>query len=395
MLVPILRSKLSTVSVFFSLAIAGLLPCFAQAADPAPRDWSKNPAIVELDKADLIYAVGDPHAHYGRLVDLLVKADIIEAVSRQPDQVANVKWKAGGAVLVCTGDMIDKGDNSVAVLQLFMRLQQIAPDTGGKVIVTLGNHEAEFLANPTSSNTKSADFLAQLGKLRINPQDVANGTDSLGLGQFMRSLPFAARIRDWVFSHAGNTNSKNPDKATRPRSLADLRSFLENDVTTNGYGAAALSDHDSLLEAKLESPWWQEADDSGKASADRLRKYVKALGNQSSVREQSTVVEHLVIGHQPGEYTFIGAAPRPKRVIVNRYDGLIFLIDCGMGSKGSNNNTDALLRIRPGADIYSIRFEGNVRKEEQLGAELAVKYEGGSRAPRSMAIILPQRRDSF
>jgi hypothetical protein len=174
-----------------------------------------------------------------------------------------------------------------------------------------------------------------------------------------------------------------------------LRSFLENDVTTNGYGAAALSDHDSLLEAKLESPWWQEADDSGKASADRLRKYVKALGNQSSVREQSTVVEHLVIGHQPGEYTFIGAAPRPKRVIVNRYDGLIFLIDCGMGSKGSNNNTDALLRIRPGADIYSIRFEGNVRKEEQLGAELAVKYEGGSRAPRSMAIILPQRRDSF
>jgi hypothetical protein len=384
----------------FSLAL--LLPCVARAVDPtlAPRDWSKNPAIVELDEVPgVIYAVGDPHADYGRLVDLLMKGDIIEEVSRQPDQVANVKWKAGNAVLVCTGDMIDKGDNSVEVLQLFMRLQQIAPDSGGKVIVTLGNHEAEFLANPTDTNKKAADFLAELKKLKaagvknIDPAMVGNGTDSLGLGQFMRSLPFAALIRDWFFSHAGNTNSKNPDKATRPRSLADLRSFLENDVTTNGYGAAALSARDSLLEAKLDSPWWQEPDDSGKDSADRLRKYVKALGSQSSVVEQSTVVEHLVIGHQPGTYTFKGAAPRPEGVIVNRYDGLIFLIDCGMSSKVSDN-PGALLWIR-GADIDSIRFEGNVRKEENLGRGSAVQYKGGSSAPRSMAIILPQRRDSF
>jgi calcineurin-like phosphoesterase family protein len=392
MFCPVLRSRLSTVSALLALAIAALSSSAARATDPAPRDWSKNPAIVELDKAEVIYAVGDPHADYGRLVDLFVKGDIIEAASRQPDQVANVKWKAGNAVLVCTGDMIDKGDNSVEVLQLFMRLQQIAPDSGGKVIVTMGNHEAEFLANPT--NDKAIDFITQLRRLNIDPTMVANGTDSLGLGQFMRSLPFAARITDWVFSHAGNTNSNNPDKAERPRSLADLRRFLENDVTSNGYGAAALSARDSLLKAKLDSPWWQKAADSGKDSADRLGKYVKALGRQSSVVEQSCVVEHLAIGHQPGEYTFKGAAPRPEGVIVNRYDGLIFLIDCGMSSK-INNSTGALLRIRFGTDIDSIRFEGNVRKEENLGSQIAVQYKDGSSAPHSMAIILPQRRDSF
>ena len=366
MFLPILRSKLSTVSALFSLAIAGLLPSIAQAANPAPRDWSRNPAIAELDVPNnvVVYAIGDPHADYARLIDLLVKGDIIEEVSRQPDQLANVKWKAGNAMLVCTGDLIDKGVQSVEVLQFFMRLQKIAPDSGGMVVVTLGNHEAEFLANATDTNTKSAVFLAQLRKLGINPPDVANGTDSLGLGQFLRSLPFAARVNDWFFAHAGNTNAKNPAKATRPRSLEDLRSFLQDDVTSNGYGAKALSGSESLLEAKLDKPWWQEKGDSGKQSGDRLKSYVTALGTSSHR------VRHLVIGHQPGNVTFNGDQPRSQGVMVNRYLGLIFLIDCGM-SKAVDYSTGALMRIRPN-DVYSIRFEGDVRKEEVLMASASL-----------------------
>lgn len=366
MFVPILRSRLSTVSALFSLAL--LLPCVARAVDPtpAPRDWSKNPAIVELDTSSnvVVYAIGDTHGDYQRLIDLLVKGDIINPASRIPYHWRDVTWKAGNAVLVCTGDMIDKGDNGVEVLQLFMRLQQIAPDTGGKVIVTMGNHEAEFLANPTDTNKKAADFLAELKNLKsvgvknIDPAMVGNGTDSLGLGQFMRSLPFAARVNDWFFAHAGNTNAKNPEKATRPRSLEALRSFLQDDVTSNGYGAKALSGSESLLEAKLDKPWWQEKGDSGKESGDRLTSYVTALGTDSHP------VRHLVIGHQPGNVTFNGERPRDEGVMVSRCLSYIFLIDCGMSSK-INKSTGALLRIRPN-DAYSIRFEGNVRKEDQL-----------------------------
>jgi hypothetical protein len=242
-----------------------------------------------------------------------------------------------------------------------MRLRKIAPDAGGKVIVTLGNHEAEFLANPTG---KPREFLAQLNGMHIDPSSVANGTDSLGLGQFMRSLPFGARVNDWFFAHAGNTNSKNPEKATRPRSLADLGGFLQSDVTSNGYGAEALSKSNSLLEAKLDNPWWQEPGESGKDSRDRLQKYVTALGTPSHP------VRHLVIGHQPGKVKFNGDEPRSRGVMVSRYLGLIFLIDCGMSS-GVNDSTGALLRIRPD-DAYSIRFEGNVRKEEELIGEIAL-----------------------
>lgn len=370
------RTLHSKASRLFSITVAGLLfagpslGVFLRVARAADRDWSRDPAIVEVDIPSnvVLYAIGDTHADYGRLVDLLVKADIIDEVSRQPDQLGNVRWKAGNAVLVCTGDMIDKSVNSVEVLQLFMRLRNLAPDAGGKVIVTMGNHEAEFLANPSDTNKKAAEFLAELKRMKaagvndIDPSQVGNGTDSLGLGQFLRSLPFAVRVNDWFFAHAGNMNSKNPAKATHPRSLPELQSFLQSDVTAKGYGAEALSKSDSLLEAKLDSPWWEQPGDSGPASGNRLRTYVTGLGTPAHP------VKHLVIGHQPGKVKFNGDVTRERGVMVNRYLGTIFLIDCGMSS-GVGYSTGALLRIRPN-DTYSIRFEGNVRKEEFLMGQM-------------------------
>jgi hypothetical protein len=362
------RFRLLPLSGWFSVGAGATLflslSAVARAGGPTPpRDWSKNPAIVELDLPSdvVVYAVGDPHADYARLIDLLVKGDIIDEVGRQPDQLESVKWKAGNAVLVCTGDMIDKGTDSIEVLQLFMRLQKIAPEAGGMVVVTLGNHEAEFLGGPTDKNK---EFVAELQQKNIDISQIRSGTDSLGLGQFMLSLPFAARINDWFFAHAGNTNSKNPDKATHPRSLEELRSFLETDVKANGYGGPSLSESDSLLEAKLDNPWWEKKGDTGQDSQNRLRKYVTALGTPSHR------VQHLVIGHQPGKVDFNGDQPRKKGVMVNRYLGTIFLIDCGMSS-AVNNSTGALLRIRRD-DVYSIRFEGDVRKEELLMAQKAL-----------------------
>jgi hypothetical protein len=364
-------SRLLPLSGWFPLAAGAALfvglSAAVRAATPTPapsvppRDWSQNPAIVELKAPGVVWAIGDTHGDYTRLIDLLVKGEIIDEVSRQPDQLANVKWKAGNAVLVCTGDMIDKGAQSVEVLQLFMRLKQIAPEAGGQVIVTMGNHEAEFLGGPADKNR---EFVTQLQQKNIAVSAVQTGTDSLGLGQFMRSLPFAARVDDWFFAHAGNTNSKNPDKDTSPRSLEDLRRFLQNDVTTYGYDGKSLSDDDSLLEAKLDEPrpWWEKEGESGNDSENRLRNYVTALG---------TGVYHLAVGHKPGNVKFNGEARRPRGVMAARCMGLIVLIDCGMSS-AVGYSSGALLRISPSGDVDSIRFEGNERKEESLMSQKAV-----------------------
>jgi hypothetical protein len=139
---------------------------------------------------------------------------------------------------------------------------------------------------------------------------------------------------------------------------------LQSDVTANGYGAEALAKDNSLLEAKLDRPWWEEKGDAGEASGNRLRKYVTALGTPSHP------INHLVIGHQPGKVKFNGDQPRDQGIMVSRYLGAILLIDCGMSS-GVGYSTGALLRIRPN-DAYSIRFEGDVRKEEMLMGQIAL-----------------------
>src|SRR5262249_6037678 len=152
------------------------------------------------------------------------------------------------------------------VLIFFQALGDAASAAGGQVIATSGNHEAEFLANPTDTNTKSADFIAELKAAGISPADVGAGT--VPLGQYLRSLPFAARVNDWFFAHAGNTAG---------RTLSQLSADLQSGVEAAGWGAPVLAADDSLLEARLSNgatPWWIQA---GKDPVTVLQGYAAAL----------------------------------------------------------------------------------------------------------------------
>jgi hypothetical protein len=289
------------------------------------RDWMKAPAIVELDTAGDIYVVGDVHGDYDRLVTLLAAGKVID---KAPDHSEQVRWSAGQSVLVCTGDLIDKGHHSLKVIALFRALEKDAARAGGRVIVLMGNHEAEFLADPDDDD-KALEFIKELHKHDINPADVAAGRDSADVGQYLHSLPLAARVNDWFFAHAGDTGG---------RTLKELRSALEEEVDVKGYGAKILVGKHGLLEARLhKSPWWQkEGDAAGKGEA-RLRRYVEALG-----------VKHLVIGHQPGNVKFADGSTRKKGTAVQKFDGLIFLIDVGM-SEAIDYSRGALLHIKGGS----------------------------------------------
>jgi hypothetical protein len=239
-----------------------------------------------------------------------------------------VKWAAGKAVLVTTGDMIDKGNQSVRVLLLFRALQADAARHGGRVIATTGNHEVEFLARPT--NRKAVEFVKDLATRNIKPDDVAAGRDEPGLGTFLHGLPFAARVGDCFFAHAGDT---------RGLTLARLKAELQRGVSEKGYGAGVLLDADGLLEARsVPHPWWEAGTTTPQDAEKRLRRYAEALG-----------VKHFVLGHVPAEVVFADGTRRKAGEMFTKFDGLLFLIDVGM-CRAVGYSSGAVLHIHYGKE---------------------------------------------
>src|SRR5215471_4445551 len=215
------NSLLRVVGITFVLAAAASL---AGGTPKANRDWSKHPAVVEIDTNEDVYAVGDAHADPDRLAAVLAKAKIIKAVPKKP---ADVKWAAGKSVLVITGDMIDKWHHSLDVIALLRALQTSAAAAGGQVIITMGNHEAEFLADPHGDKTE--EFGDELKEAGLKRNDVADCQGDLG--QFLCTLPIAARVNDWFFCHGGNTNGQT---------IQALTDSIESGFANDGFATAAL-----------------------------------------------------------------------------------------------------------------------------------------------------------
>lgn len=217
-------------------------------------------------------------------------------------------WNAGTAALVVVGDLIDKGPDAPDVVRLFAALQVQAQAAGGHVIVTMGNHEAEFLANPTNSKASAATGIdPELQAIGLTPQQTAAGQDDVGA--FILHMPFAARVDDWFFVHAGNTNGQ---------SLSALSTALQMGVDSMGFGAPILSDTSSMLETKLSGSgpqWW----DATNNPTTLLTQWTNALN-----------AHHLVMGHQPGAVGFASGPQRAQDQMFKAYGGLLFLVDTGL-----------------------------------------------------------------
>jgi Calcineurin-like phosphoesterase len=341
-----LNHLLKALCVALVLAFGGSLANGAPEAGPTPsRDWVSHPAVVQVDKRSVtIFAIGDVHADPERLIGVLKAAGIISPETPINVEPKDVKWTFRSefgvpAVLVMTGDMIDKGPkpggSSLRVIAILRALQTSAVASDAQVIILMGNHEAEFLADPNGS--KTADFASELRTVNIDPATVANCQGDLG--QFLCNLPIAAKVKDWFFSHAGNTNG---------RTIAALSADIEAGFASRGFATPELIDDNSILEARLNDNkpgrqvWIDKPINGAKNPQALLTDYANKLG-----------VKHMVQGHQPGEVDFGNGVTREADAVFQGY-GLLFLIDTGM-SRGVDGSKSAggAIRITFGESIVS------------------------------------------
>ena len=141
-----------------------------------------------------VYIIGDVHGHLKKLVKLLQDAQLINAQH---------SWKGGRTTLWFIGDLVDRGPDSIAVLDLVMGLQAEAAAAGGTVGSLLGNHEMMLLAAyrfGRRSTGLGSNFLTRWkmnGGIRA---DIASLT--MRHLDWMAHLPAMALVDDCLLVHA-------------------------------------------------------------------------------------------------------------------------------------------------------------------------------------------------
>lgn len=91
------------------------------------------PAAAWAAPVHRIVAVGDLHGDFSAWRDIARAARLVDGAGR---------WIGGETVLVQTGDVVDRGPDSLKIIQDLMRLQSEAARAHGQVIALVGNHEA-------------------------------------------------------------------------------------------------------------------------------------------------------------------------------------------------------------------------------------------------------------
>jgi hypothetical protein len=276
-------------AVSIAITALALVGCgkHSYAVAVGPRDFSAHPSVARVEEQPArLYAISDVHGGYDRMIALLAKHGL---VAPGPASPAQATWTGGDATLVVTGDLIDKGDHGLEVLDALMALERGAAASGGRLLVLAGNHEAEFFVDP--ENSKASAFDDELTSDGITPDAIASGADPRGA--WLRNLPLAARVGRFFFSHAGDTHG---------RSLDALEQVLDRALLDNGYADPELTGDASILESRS----WYDGD------ATIALTYAQAVG-----------AEHIIFGHDP-------SALGPKGTIATAQAHALLRIDCGM-----------------------------------------------------------------
>lgn len=156
----------------------------------------------DVDTPRELIAVGDVHGDVDALRRTLLAAGVIDG---------NDRWIAQDRTLVFTGDLLDRGPTEQSVLTLVRSLQHQAPESGGAVVVALGNHELMNVAGDFRYVAESG--WGDWGPIPADPRldevpefarsRVAAFLPGGSVSTWLATLPVVYRIDSTVFVHGG------------------------------------------------------------------------------------------------------------------------------------------------------------------------------------------------
>ena len=355
-----------------------------------------------------IVAVGDIHGAFNGVRSILRETGLIDEADR---------WIGGDAILVQTGDFLDRGPGATQVAELLMDLQRQAPAAGGRVVVLLGNHEVMnivgdlrdvtkyILRNLVDANSERrlkiscnaySDFYRRLARRR--QQEVPSRGELLdrcfaeqqlglveylreigpkgGIGGWLRTLPATVEIDGVVFVHGGIS----PTFAGR--SLEEINREVRREIESFDAARADLLDRGWILPttslAQIVSIARQlvaRAEETGEeASLAPCFEHLADAANWLVLREDGPLWFRgygrwsdeegeaelpAILAPLGAERMVVAHTPQKSRSITSRFDSRVLLIDTGMLASAYHGRPSAL-------EIEDGRFTAVYVREEHV-----------------------------
>ncbi len=136
-----------------------------------------------------IVAVGDVHGDYDQFVSILLSAGLVDS---------EMNWTGGKTHLVQLGDVLDRGPDSRAVMDLIISLEEQALLSGGYIHFLLGNHEVMLMQ--TDLRYVHEGEILSYGGLKEMVRALRPGGE---YGAWLARHNTVIRINNSLFAHAG------------------------------------------------------------------------------------------------------------------------------------------------------------------------------------------------
>jgi hypothetical protein len=313
--------------IFFSLVVAVTALCASPAGQGSP--------------SERLVAIADIHGGFEPFVSILTAAKLIDAQRH---------WIGGKAVLVQTGDITDRGTGVREALDLLMSLEKEAGAAGGKVNVTLGNHEVMNMFGELRD--VAPEVLTAFGG---EAAYIAAFSRDGRYGKWLRGKPVVTTINGTAFMHAG-INLEFSDV-----SLDDLNKRARREIEAWDDGRRQLE------ESKLvdSSARFAQVVDAARAELERLKALLDAKkpvpedtprvaalllpvanivtsslfngdgplwfrGFAGWTDEEGAAKMAALLKHFSVSRFVTGHNPQRNGQILERFGGALFLIDTGM-----------------------------------------------------------------